>query len=444
MGFTCTMNKIHLTGIASDLKAHAENNKSIRIGIIGAGEMGTDLVSQTMLMNGIEIAAIATRRPVAAFDAIKIAYGNRDKGREVSTPSAMSQALEAGKIAITSDPALMVSTPRIDVVIDATGKPGVAADYVMLAMEHGKHIVMMNVEADVTIGPYLKSQAERLGVVYSLGAGDEPSSCMELIEFTSALGLEIVAAGKGKNNPLNHDAVPADYEEEAARRNMNPRMLVEFVDGSKTAVEMAAIANATGLVPDIAGMHGPKACRDDLAKVLIPRSDGGILNNVGVVDYTIGRGVAPGVFVVARASHPRIIERMDDLHIGQGPYYGFFRPYHLTSLEVPLTAARIMLYGRADMVPLARPVTEVCAVAKRDLAAGETLDAIGETCYRSFTMTRNEAKEKSCLPVGLLEGGKTTLPIRKGQLITTENATPDVTTKLYEMRQKQDQMFRDI
>ncbi|VAW22989.1 Sorbitol-6-phosphate 2-dehydrogenase, partial [hydrothermal vent metagenome] len=310
------MTNVHLTGIARDLAAYAEKSKTIRIGIIGSGEMGTDLVTQGMLMQGIEIGAIATRRPHTAMDAINIAYGDCDKGREVSNRSAMSKALDIGKIAITSDPSLMVSAPEIDVVIDATGKPGVAADYDLAAMENGKHVVMMNVEADVTIGPYLKSQADRLGVVYSLGAGDEPSSCMELIEFASALGLTIVSAGKGKNNPLNHDAVPDDYRAEASARNMNPRMLVEFVDGSKTAVEMAAIANATGLVPDIPGMHGPKANREQLPSVLIPKQDGGILNNIGVVDYTIGKGVAPGVFVIVKAEHPRIIERMDDLHIG--------------------------------------------------------------------------------------------------------------------------------
>src|SRR5690606_2854041 len=217
-----------------------------------------------------------------------------------------------------------------------------------------KHLVMMNVEADVTIGAYLKHEADRLGVVYSLGAGDEPSSCMELIEFVSAMGHTVVAAGKGKNNPLNRDAMPADYEEEARRRNMNPRMLVEFVDGSKTMVEMAAIANATGLVPDVPGMHGPAATRDELSSVLCPIADGGILSKKGVVDYTIGAGVAPGVFVVAEMAHDRLRERMNDLKLGPGPYYTFFRPYHLTSLEVPLTCARVVLHGKADMVPLAR------------------------------------------------------------------------------------------
>jgi predicted homoserine dehydrogenase-like protein len=431
---------VHLTGLARDLAARAEAGKSIRIGVIGSGEMGTDLVTQGSLMPGIEIAAIATRRPHTARAAMRITYGDESHAADADSAAKVSAAIEAGKIAITSNE-LLVTNPQIDVVIDATGKPGVAADYDLMAMQHGKHLVMMNVEADVTIGAYLKHQADRLGVIYSVGAGDEPSSCMELIEFASALGLKIVSAGKGKNNPLNYDAVPDDYREEAIRRNMNPRMLVEFVDGSKTMVEMAAIANATGLVPDVPGMHGPKADRDDMVKVLIPRVDGGILHKKGVVDYTIGKGVAPGVFVIVEAEHPRIIERMDDLHIGKGPYYAFFRPYHLTSLEVPLTCARIMLYGRPDMVPLDRPVAEVCAVAKRDLKVGETFDAIGETCYRSFTMTIGDARQKRAVPVGLLEGGKVLAPVKKGELLTTANATPDPSTNLYRLRKLQDEMF---
>jgi predicted homoserine dehydrogenase-like protein len=434
------LTNVHLTGIARDLKARADSGRPIRIGVIGSGEMGTDLVTQGGLMRGIEVAAIATRRPHTARAAMAIAYGDDAHAVEADTDAKVTAAIEAGKMAVTSAETL-VKNPLIDVVIDATGKPGVAADYCLTAMEHGKHLVMMNVEADVTIGPYLKHEADRLGVVYSVGAGDEPSSCMELIEFASALGYRIVSAGKGKNNPLNHDAVPDDYREEAIRRNMNPRMLVEFVDGSKTMVEMACIANATGLVPDVPGMHGPKADRDDMVKVLIPKADGGILNKKGVVDFTIGKGVAPGVFVIVEAEHPRIIERMDDLHVGKGPYYAFFRPYHLTSLEVPLTAARIMLYGKPDMVPMPNPVAEVCAVAKRDLAVGESFDAIGETCYRSFILTVEDARRQHAVPVGLLEGGKVTTPVKKGQLLTTANALPDQTTRLYALRQRQDQML---
>jgi predicted homoserine dehydrogenase-like protein len=428
------------TGLARDLAERAGTGNPIRIGLIGSGEMGTDIVARVAHMTGIEIGAISELNPAAAAKAVKIAYGEDCRSREVSNGSALNAAIEAGKIALTGDADLVIGSDLIDVVVDATGVPSVGAEIGLRAMEHGKHLVMMNVEADVTIGTYLKSEADRLGVTYSLGAGDEPSSCMELIEFVSAMGHPIVAAGKGKNNPLNPDAVPRDYEEEAARRHMNVRMLVEFVDGSKTMVEMAAIANATGLVPDRPGMHGPAATLDTLSKVLVPEKDGGVLSRSGVVDYTIGEGVAPGVFVVADMSHPRIRERMEDLKMGTGPYFTFHRPYHLTSLEVPLTCARVVLYRRPDMVPLPKPVAEVCAVAKKDLRPGEKLDAIGEYCYRAWIMTAAEARAAGALPCGLLQGGMVTAPIGKGELITNLNASPAPGSRIAELRARQDRL----
>ena len=263
---------------------------------------------------------------------------------------------------------------------------------------------------------------------------------MELIEFVSAMGHKIVCAGKGKNNPLNIDATPDAYEAEAMARHMNPRLLVEFVDGSKTAVEMAAIGNATGLIPDVDGMHGPAAGPKELAKVLIPEKDGGILSGIGRVDYSIGKGVSPGVFVIAEAEHPRIHERMADLKMGDGPYYEFIRPYHLTSLEVPLTCARAVLYGKADMVPLDKPVVEVCAVAKRDLKPGETLDQIGEYTYRAWAMEVSRAQAARALPAGMLTGATVTAPIRKGELVTGLNAKlPN--TRIVELRKRQDEMI---
>jgi len=428
------------TGLARDLRERGKSGKPIRIGLVGSGEMGTDLVTQVARMDGIEIGAIVTRRLAHADKAAEIAYGEKGRTAEAGSVEAITRAIEAGKIAVTGDADLLIRNELIDVVIDATGVPAVAADIGLRAMEHGKHLVMMNVEADVTIGAYLKSEADRLGVVYSIGAGDEPSSCMELIEFVSALGYPIVSAGKGKNNPLNVDATPPAYEEEAARRNMNVRMLVEFVDGSKTMVEMAAIANATGLVPDKPGMHGPTAGVAELCTVLIPEKDGGVLSKAGVVDYSIGKGVSPGVFVVAEMRHPRVMERMEDLKIGKGPYFTFHRPYHLTSLEVPLTCARVVLYGKPDMVPLATPVAEVCAVAKKDLKPGDKLDAIGEYCYRSWIMTAPEARAAKAIPCGLLQGGTVTAPIKKGELITYQNAATPVGSKIAELRARQDKL----
>jgi predicted homoserine dehydrogenase-like protein len=370
---------VALTGLARDLEARGKSGKPIRIGLIGSGEMGTDIVTRVAHMSGIEIGAISELNIPAASKAVDIAFREAGHSREVSNAPAMTAAMEAGKIAVTNDADLILNNDLIDVVIDATGVPAVGAEIGLRAMEHGKHLVMMNVEADVTIGAYLKSEADRLGVTYSLGAGDEPSSCMELIEFVSAMGHPIVAAGKGKNNPLNIDATPPDYEEEAERRHMNVRMLVEFVDGSKTMVEMAAIANATGLVPDKAGMHGPSATLGELNKVLVPEKDGGVLSRIGIVDYTIGKGVAPGVFVVA------------------------------------------------DM-------------SQKDMQPGEKLDAIGEYCYRAWIMTAPEAHAARAVPCGLLQGGSVKALIKKGELLTYANAAPAPGSKIAELRARQDKL----
>ncbi len=428
------------TGLAKELMQRGESGSPIRIGLIGCGEMGTDIVTRAALMDGIEVAAIADINPEGASDAVEIAYQRSDKSALVNSTDTLNSCVERGKIAVCEDASILLESGLVDVVVEATGLPGVGADYAIAAMERGKHLVMMNVEADVTIGAYLKSEADRLGVVYSLGAGDEPSSCMELIEFVSAMGHNIVCAGKGKNNPLNIDATPDIYKEEAAQRNMNPRMLVEFIDGSKTMVEMAAIANATGLIPDQPGMHGPPVTKDELSKILIPKADGGVLSGSGRVDYSIGNGVAPGVFVIAEMSHPRITERMEDLKMGTGPYFTFIRPYHLTSLEVPLTCARAVLYGKADMVPLDHPVADVCAVAKRDLNPGDILDQIGEYSYRAWIMTCEDARLKKAVPCGLLAGAKVTQPIKKGELLTYNKVSVDEQSRIVQLRKLQNQM----
>ena len=429
---------ISATGLAADLAARQEAGNPVRVCVIGAGEMGTDLVTAIRQMPGLDIAAIVDRSLTKAKPAMEIAGYDDNMGVVCETASAITQKYEQGHIPIVQDAHEALSHDLVDVVIDATGVPEAGAELGMASLEAGKHLVMMNVEADVTIGAMMQDVAAKKGLVYTVGAGDEPSSVMEMYDWVTALGYPIVAAGKGKNNAFKVDAVPDDYREEAERRNMNPRMLVEFVDGSKTMVEMTCIANATGLMPDIPGMHGPDCGPDDLHKVLCPKEDGGILASRGCVDFSVGKGVAPGVFIVAEMRHHRIRERMNDLHLGPGPYYTFFRPYHLTSLEVPLSAARAVLYGTSDMKPLPRPVAEVCALAKKDLKAGDTLDFIGETSYRSWAMRADEARTQGALPVGLLDKGTVVNDIPKGSLITRHDVAVRTDTPLYKLRLQQD------
>jgi predicted homoserine dehydrogenase-like protein len=205
---------------------------------------------------------------------------------------------------------------------------------------------------------------------------------------------------------------------------------------------MVALANATGLVPDIPGMHGPSAALAELDTVFCPRDEGGLLHRKGVVDFTVAKGVAPGVFVVAEMRHPRLMERMNDLGLGKGPYFTYYRPYHLTSLEVPLSAAAAVLFGQSHMRPLPVPTAEVGARAKRDLAPGETLDAIGQYCYRGFALSCADAVALDALPLGLAQGARVTARIAKGEYLTYANCEPDASQRIVQVRRLQDERVR--
>jgi predicted homoserine dehydrogenase-like protein len=414
--------------------------------LAGAGQMGTDIIVQLSLMTGLRLGAVSEVRTDRVRNAALLAGHHADNIVLAKTANDIDRAIEQGKLAITDDLASLAAAGRIDVVIDATGNPNTGTTFALDAIRNGKHVVMLNVEADITIGRHLKAQAESAGVVYTGAMGDEPACALELIGFAQSLGLKIVCAGKGKNNPLKFDAVPKDYEAEARSRNMNARMLVEFVDGSKTMIEMVAIANCTGLVPDVPGMHGPAATREELASMLVPKSHGGLLSKSGCVDYSIGKGVAPGVFCIVETEHPRVLERMIDLKVGKGPYFSIMRPYHLTSLEVPLSAAKAVLHGRADMAPLDYPVAEAITIAKRSLNAGETLGKIGETEYRAWAMTARQARDCNAVPLGLAEQARVIKPVKAGEYLTYDNCIPDDSLIVTQIRKRLDQAdarFRD-
>ncbi|MBV8770364.1 MAG: homoserine dehydrogenase [Hyphomicrobiales bacterium] len=430
---------------AADLAERTKISGPITVAVVGAGQMGTDLIVQIALMRGLRVGAITVRSQRSnAIDAVLLAGMGRSDLVEASSGSAVDRVIESGRIALTTEIEAAAAAGRVEVIIDATGHPNSGAEVAQASIRNGKHIVMLNVEADITVGRQLKAQAQRAGVVYSGAAGDEPAAAAELVAFARALGMRVVAAGKGKNNALRFDAMPQDFESEAQARNMNPRVLAEFVDGTKTMVEMVALANATGLVPDKPGMHGPRACRDELADVFRLRSEGGILSRKGVVDYTIGEDVAPGVFCVVEPLHARVRERMADLHVGRGPQFTLHRPFHLTSLETPLTAARAVLYRRHDIQPLDHPVAEAIAVAKRNLAPGVLMGRIGECDYRGFSMTWAEARRERAIPLGLAEGARVVQPISAGQKLTYDNCAVDEAKTIVRLRRALDRADANI
>ena len=423
------------SSFAADLAERVKKTGPIVIGLVGAGQMGTDLIVQIALMQGVRIGAIAVRaQRQNAVDAALLAGHSPADLVEASSASAVDRIIELGLVAICTDIDAVAGAGRVEVIIDATGHPNSGAQVALAAIRNGKHIVMLNVEADITVGRQLKADATRNGVVYSGAAGDEPAAAAELVAFARALGMTVVAAGKGKNNALRFNAVPQDFEAEARARNINPRVLTEFVDGTKTMVEMVALANATGLVPDRPGMHGPCANRDELVDVFRLKSEGGVLSRKGVVDYTIGKNVAPGVFCIVEPIHPRIEERMADLHVGKGPLFTLHRPYHLTSLETPLTAAQAVLYGRADIQPLDHPVAEAIALAKCDLVPGSVMGRIGECDYRGWSMVWADARRARALPLGLAENARITRSISRGEALTYDNCAIDESKTIVQLR----------
>jgi predicted homoserine dehydrogenase-like protein len=429
--------------LAEALELRERHGRPVRVGLIGAGQMGTDLLVQIAMMAGIDVVAACDSTPERIETGYAMAGARCRKPEVVARPADVSQAIARGRLAAVQSPDLVCRAPEVDVVIDATGNPNAGALVALTAIEARKHIVMMNVEADITVGSYLADAARRAGVVYTLGAGDEPTSTMELIRFVRTLGYPVVAAGKGKNNAFNVDATPDDHREEALRRNMNPRMLVEFVDGTKTMVEMVAIANATGLVPDVPGMHGPVAPRAELQNYFCPKEDGGVLSKKGCVDFSLAKDVAPGVFCIAEMAHPRLRERMNDLHLGPGPYYTFYRPYHLTSLEVPLSAAAAAIHHESHMHALAKPVAEVACLAKCALKPGDVLGRIGEYLYRGYALTRPDARARRALPIGLAQGARIVKPVEKGTVITWDAVELPEGSHIARVRRLQDEMIGD-
>jgi predicted homoserine dehydrogenase-like protein len=407
------------------LEALERAGTPIRIGLVGAGQMGRGFIAQVAGIPGMETVAVADVDLRRGMDAL----------REVGLNPVEGLNGQPGRPAVMADAAELARSAAVDVVVEATGVTEVGARVAYEAIQERKHVVMLNAETDATIGAILARMARSAGVVYTGSAGDEPAAIMELYDFARSMGFEVVVAGKGKNNPLDLTATPESVAEEAARKKMNPKMLAAFVDGTKTMVEMATVANAIGFVPDIPGMHGPE--ENDprlLGEIFSLQNEGGILSRYGAVDYV--RGVAPGVFVVVRSHEGPVRETLDYLGMGAGPNHVFYRPYHLTSLETPISVARAAIYGEHSIISREGPTAEVVAVAKRDLEAGEKLGGIGGADYYGIVYPAQEARDM--LPIGLAAGARTRRAVSKGSVVPRTGVELQENSFVVNLRQLQD------
>jgi predicted homoserine dehydrogenase-like protein len=260
-----------------------------------------------------------------------------------------------------------------------------------------------------------------------------------LCDFARVCGFTVVAAGKGKNNPLDRDATPESLSAQARRVGLNPSMLTEFVDGSKTMVEMASVANAAGLSVDRRNMHGPVVDIQSIHQVFRPRERGGVLGREGVVEYVIG-DLAPGVFAVVRHDGPIANETLRYLKVGEGPYYLLYRPYHLTNLEVPDTVGWAVIHGRPTLACIRPPVTEVITFAKRDLGRGDYVDSFGGHTVYGGIENREQAAKENLLPLGLAVGARLREEVQKGSVITCDQVEMR-SSPLFKFRKIQDAMY---
>ena len=428
------------------LAKREEEGKIIRAGIVGAGQMGRGMVTQMALMKGIMPAIVSDIKFENVINAFHYAGISDENIAVAKTLEEANRYMEQGKYVATENSDLISQANLVEVAIDVTGVPEVGVKIAIDAMNNKKHVVMMDVETDVVIGSYLKKLGDKNGVIYTGSAGDEPGAVMELYSFARAMGMEVVVMGKGKNNKLDYDCNPDTVLEEATRRKMSPRMLTSFKDGTKTMVEMTAMSNATGFIPDVIGGHGPSASPKDrcadLNEIFKLKKDGGILEKHHVVEYV--NGIAPGVFVTVTTQNEEIAYQMGYHSMGPGPLWTLYRPYHLCDLETPLTVAKIVIDGEPTIIPLDGPVSECITVAKRDLKAGETIDGIGGyTTYGSIA-TAQETYEKGYVVYALVnKNARMKCDVKKGTLLTLDMVDLDTSTQLYQVRKEQDKMYHN-
>ncbi len=382
--------------VDSALKEREKTNNPVKVGIIGAGFMGRGTVlTIERSVPGMKVSALYNRtisRAEQGFD-----QANISDYMYVTSQDELDETIRSGGYTITDDPMLLCRSEELDVIIEATGEIEFGAKVTVEAINHLKHVVLMNAELDATVGPLLKTMADEKGVIVTNADGDQPGVLMNLYRFVDTIGYKPVLAGniKGLQDPYR---TPETQKEFAKKHKQKPRMVTSFADGTKISMEMAVVANATGFRCKTRGMYGPEC--DHVKEALGLFSEEEMMDG-GMVDFILGAEPGPGVFIIAYNDNPIQQGYARYLKMGDGPFYTFYVPYHLPHLEVPLTAARAVLFSDAAIAPAGPPVCEVITLAKKDLKAGETLDGIGGFTTYGTLENSDTSRAESLLPMGL-------------------------------------------
>ncbi len=420
-------------------KLHA-SGRSIRLGVSGAGWLGSGYVKALSHITGMRVDLIADPEVELAKKSFTDTGIQPDQIVEVNSPGIAMDALRNGKKVVTGSYSLAAQLDAIDIVSDATPYPASGAETAYSCIQYHKDVVMVNIEADVTVGRILKKKSDEAGILYTVSSGDEPGCLMELWDFVTTLGYTPIVIGKGKNNPLNPAATPDTVADSARKADKDPFQVASYVDGSKTMFEMACAANATGCRPQKRSMIGPEADQSTISKIFSLKEDGGIIDHPNTVDFVQGNAMSGGVFITVRVDDKRIQSDLEYLKVGNGYYYTFFRPYHLWFLEAPISVARAYLYRQTTLVPKEKPVAESITTAKRDLKPGEKLDTFGGYTFYGQIETAETARQIKALPTGLAPDAKILRPVKAGEIITWDDVELNEDEVVVKLRREQDKL----
>jgi predicted homoserine dehydrogenase-like protein len=438
------------------LRQREAAGRPVTVGLIGAGKFGTMFLAQARVTPGMKVVAVADLDVKRALQAL----GSAGWGADAISQASISDAYKSNRIHVTADAAALSAFPDIEVLVEATGVPSAGIRHAMDAMAAGKHIVMVTVEADALAGPLLAQKAQRAGVVYGLAWGDQPALICEHVDWARACGFKVVAAGKGtRYEPHYHRSTPDTlweildkYLQITDRTSVNPKMFNSFIDGSKSGIEMTAVCNATGLVPQSEGLRFPPASRFELADVCKPKSAGGSLEKAGVTEVVSsvdrdGRDVAHhlalGTYVVFEGESDyarRCFKEYDMLPDKSGRYAALYRPIHMIGLELGVSVASAALRKEPTGVPTGFR-SDVVATAKRTLKAGEMLDGEGGFCVWGKQVPAERSLAEGFLPLGLAHDVPLTRDIAEGECLKWSDVRCDEDDLAVKVRREMEAAF---